>query len=548
MKEIYVSSFKIRQLWREFSRKRFAIPEIQREFVWDAKKACALLDSIYKKLPIGAVLIWDTDGHNHALLRQSLHILPPFNLRNRRIWFLIDGQQRLSVLHQVREGQQVINSNGKKVDFRRLHFVFDDSAPINFVPLRRTDADLHFPVIDMLAEDWETRIGLLPKYKRQKVRDCRRRLASYEVPFIFVKTNKLEEVREAFIRINSRGTPISAADRAFTRASRFDLRNLANTLRNGLKDGFDQIPRETLLQAFALARGEKDVGERAVLAAIDKLEKKLRSHKGTLNEFKRDWKWVSHAIGRAVGYLVTTLGVPTYSYLPSDNMVTTLALFFYYNDLSQPTPRQAREIRKWFWATGVGQRYAGRGFRRNVIKDAGFFRTLALRRKVRFTFTDLLPRSEVKNSDYSRRSGLTNAFFCLLSVRQPRYLENGDRIPVEHSTRADRKDKHHIFPRDLLKRNGFGDRQYNSICNVCFVVARENQSIGSKKPVVYLDEFRRKRCFHRVMSSHLIPHQKDSPLWDRGVRRGYRNFQNERLDVLCKAFEREAGIRLFRKD
>lgn len=548
MKEIYCDSFKIRRLWQQFSRRRFAIPEIQREFVWDAKKACALLDSIYKKLPIGSVLIWDTNGHNQTLLRQSLHILPPFNPRNQRVWFLIDGQQRLSVLHQVKAGQLVVNSNGKKVDFQRIHFSLEPDAPMSFVSVRRSDPDLHFPVVDLLSDDWEARLNGLTKTQKRKIRECRRRLANYEVPFIWVKTNRLEEVREAFIRINSRGTPISAADRAFTRASRFDLRHLANALRSGLRNGFEQIPRETLLQCFALARGERDVGERAVLAAIDKLEKKLRLHKGTLNEFKRDWKWVSHAVGKAVGYLVTTLGVPTYSYLPSDNMVTTLALFFYHNDLSQPTPRQMREIRKWFWATGVGQRYAGRGFRRNVIKDSDFFRKLALKGKEKFTFSDFVARSEVRNSDYSRRSGLTNAFFCLLSLQQPRFLENGDRIPVDHSTRADRKDKHHIFPKDLLKRNGFTDRQYNSICNVCFVVARENQSIGSKKPVVYLDEFRHRKSFSKVMRSHLIPHFKGSGIWDRNVRRGFKHLQQDRLEVICSAFQQEAGTRLFRKD
>jgi hypothetical protein len=548
MKEIAAASFTVRNLWREFGCKRFAIPEIQREFVWDAKKACALLDSIYKKLPIGAVLVWDTDGHNQTLLRHTLHILPPFNPSNRRIWFLIDGQQRLSVLHQVREGQSVTNSNGKLVDFRRINFVFDGHAPLKFVSVRRIDPKLHFPVTDMLADDWEDRFGLLPQYKRRLVRECRRRIVSYEIPFIWVKTNKLEEVREAFIRINSRGTPISAADRAFTRASRFNLRHLANTLRSGLKDGFDQIPRETLLQCFAIAKGERDVGERAVLTAIDKLEKKLRSHKGTLNEFRRDWKWVSHAIGKAVGYLVTTLGVPTYSYMPSDNMVATLALFFYHNHPAGPTPRQAREICKWFWATGVGQRYAGRGFRRNILKDAEFFRKLANRSGEKFTFDDLVVRSEVKNSDYSRRSGLTNAFFCLLSLQQPRYLENGDRIPVEHSTRADRKDKHHFSPKELLKRNGFNERQYNSVCNICFVVALENQSIGSKKPVVYLERFRHRKSFSKVLRSHLIPHFKGGGIWDHNVRRGFKRFQDDRLGLICTAFEREAGMRLFRKD
>jgi hypothetical protein len=549
MKEISCSSFKIKDLWQEFNRKRFAIPDIQREFVWDAKKACALLDSIYKKLPIGSVLIWDTDGNNQTLLRQTLHILPTFNPRNRRVWFLIDGQQRLSVLHQVRAGQVVVNSNGKTLNFQRIHFCLEADAPASFVSVRRGDPDLHFPVTEILADDWQSRLNGLTKNQKKRIRDCRRIIAGYEVPFIWVKTNRLEEVREAFIRINSRGTPLGAADRAFTRASRFDLRNLANTLRSGLRNGFDQIPRETLLQCFALARGERDVGERAVLAAIDKLEKKLReSHKSTLNEFKRDWKRVNHAIGKAVGYLVTTLGVPTYSYLPSDNMVSTLALFFYHNNLSQPTPRQTREICKWFWATGVGQRYAGRGFRRNIIKDENFFRKLATTGKEKFTFNDFVARSEVKNSDYSHRSGLTNAFFCLLSEQQPRYLENGDRIPVEHSTRADRKDKHHIFPKDLLKRNGFIGKQYNSICNVCFVVARENQSISNKKPVVYLEDFRHKKSFGKVMRSHLIPHIKGSGIWDKNVGRGFKQFHNDRCDVICSAFQRVAGMKLFRND
>src|SRR5208282_1718698 len=344
----------------------------------------------------------------------------------------------------------------------------------------------------------------LPKYKRSKIRECRKNLTSFVVPFIFVKTNYLEEVRESFIRINSRGTPVSAADRAFTRASRFNLRHLANQTREHLAHGFKDIPRETLLQAFAFARGEKDLGERAVLASIDKLEKKLKTDKGVLKQFNRDWKRVSHAIGRAVDYLVTTLGVPSFSYLPSANMVATLTLFFYHNGLAQPSPRQMRELRKWFWATGVAQRYTGRGYNQNIQRDVTFFRQLAGRRVVRFTFRDLVPKADLKNSDYSRRSGLTDAFFCLLSAYQPRYLENGSKIPFDYSTRSNRKDKHHIFPRDLLKRNGFTDKQKNSLTNVCFIVARENQSIGSKKPSVYLDEFRHRRHFGKVMSSHLL--------------------------------------------
>ena len=56
-------------------------------------------------------------------------------------------------------------------------------------------------------------------------------------------------------------------------------------------------------------------------------------------------------------------------------------------------------------------------------------------------------------------------------------------------------------------RNGIRPIDINSICNICFVVAEENQSIGSKKPWKYLEPYKRKRYFGRVMQSHPDPLQ-----------------------------------------
>ena len=40
----------------------FAIPEIQREFVWDKKRVANLFDSIWRQLPVKTFLIWETDA------------------------------------------------------------------------------------------------------------------------------------------------------------------------------------------------------------------------------------------------------------------------------------------------------------------------------------------------------------------------------------------------------------------------------------------------------------------------------------------------------
>ena len=102
--------------------------------------------------------------------------------------------------------------------------------------------------------------------------------------------------------------------------------------------------------------------------------------------------------------------------------------------------------------------------------------------------------------------------------------------------------------RALLARQGVSGRDVNSICNICFIVAQHNQSIGSKRPSAYLEEFRRRKHFARVMHGHLIPHRSDSPVWDDNIRRAFREFSKHRLKLICEAFETRAMMRLFRRE
>jgi hypothetical protein len=99
-----------------------------------------------------------------------------------------------------------------------------------------------------------------------------------------------------------------------------------------------------------------------------------------------------------------------------------------------------------------------------------------------------------------------------------------------------------------LQRNDFTTKQANSLCNLCYIVAEENQSIGSNKPRVYLAKYKKRKQFAKVMKSHLIPYKSDSGLWSGNIKRGYRRFQVQRLEAIRKAFEKEAGIKLFRED
>lgn len=55
--DIRIRKCKVTKLLRSVDAGRFAIPHLQREFVWDGPKAAKLLDSIFRAMPVGVILI-----------------------------------------------------------------------------------------------------------------------------------------------------------------------------------------------------------------------------------------------------------------------------------------------------------------------------------------------------------------------------------------------------------------------------------------------------------------------------------------------------------
>lgn len=347
------------------------------------------------------------------------------------------------------------------------------------------------------------------------------------------------------MRINSLGMRIGAADRAFARAAKFNMRGLVREVKARLTNGFDRIKSETILQAMALAMGGHDVGERAIDAMVSKINRDERERA----RFDRLWPTLREAFAVATDYIVHELGVPNFGFLPSEPMLVTLALYFYHNGNVRPSRAAKRRLQKWFWGTAVGARYTGRGHRPNILADADFAERLASSPKAHGAFDVRVPVYMLRSTEYGRPGPLSNAFFCLLRLHQPRYLEDGSRIPLgEIAARGNRSDKHHIFPRGLLSRHGIPPDRYNSILNICYLVARENQSVGQRAPRHYFEDVpRSKRARMMVLRSHLIPAGDGRGIWDSSIKRGFKAFLDDRSRLLVRAFQRQAGMRLFER-
>lgn len=549
-KRIATKAQRVSQLLKCVEEGRFAIPKLQREFVWDGPKAAKLFDSILAYMPIGVVMIWETPRSQRLYLRQKYHILPPFNARNVKVWFLIDGQQRVSVLHRVREGSELPNARGKVIDFKRVVFSLKKEANGQQILYRRPTQGIYESLTDILHPRWRNRISHLGKRAIERVRDCRERILRYPMHLMFVQA-KISGIRETFLRINTQGMKIGTADAIFTQAEDLDLRDIQHEVRGHVDAGFGIIPEMPILFAMAAARGAKEARGQALKRKIEELGRKAKHDRRLRKSLAKDWHLLTVCFGKAVDYLRQNFSVITRDFLYSDYMIAVLALFFYWNGQGTSS-KQKEQIRKWFWATAVGSRYSGSKFFDCLPADLRFFKRLANQKGVRFTYSPQVDKIDVRKSLYASRTGIATAFYCMLLRRQPvSIMDDGlNEIPIEHyATRANRKDRHHIFPRRLLAQWSVPSSLYNSICNICLLTAEENQVTGWRRPRSYLGEARDSAgYFKRKMARHLIPVAENSGVWSTNVTLGFKRMLKERTDWICSELEAEAGLRLFRKD
>jgi hypothetical protein len=548
--DIRIRKRSIAKLLRDVDAGRFAIPHLQREFVWDGPKAAKLLDSILRAMPVGVILIWDTPRSQRLHLRQKYHVLPPFNQKNRHMWFLIDGQQRVSVLHHTRQGDKLQNAKRRDLDFSRVVLSLNHEDDGQQIRYRRPLEGQYVSLSIVLHPHWWQQLNGIGERKLERIRQARERILGYGLFSMFIH-GTLPDIREAFLRINTQGMKVTTADAIFTQASSLDLRDVVHELRHHLDAGFSSIPDEPLLFILSAIRGGTEARGRAIQTTIRRLNNTASADIRLRKSLAKDWNRLGPCVGKAVDYLRERFCVVSQEFLASDYILSMLAFFFFHNGRG-PSPKQADQIRRWFWATSVGSRYSGRDFNRCVPADLKFFEALARNPSRRFSYDPQVEPIDVRKAQYASRTAITSAVYCMLLRRGPVYLlDKGlNEIPVQrYSTRANRKDRHHIFPRQPLANAEVPAKLYNSISNICLLVAEENQKVGSKRPLKYLGELDQPgMAFKKKMSRHLIPIDDTSGVWGRNMKRGFRDFLQARTELICRALEEEARMRLFRTE
>jgi hypothetical protein len=545
MSKIFSKPVTFAELKRNFDDCIYAIPKLQRNYIWDKKRVCMLFDSIYNHYPIGVSLIWKAKSNQIAELKHSTKtIMPSFNPNRSTIDFIIDGQQRLTSIYGVIDGINQSKDFNSKIDFKKICFSFDkNSDRFSFVPKYDISNTMYMPVHDIIncSPARLKRRFDLNKQKMSEVLKLKENIRTYKFHFIFIETNSVNEVKETFVRINSQGMKVSNADRIFARITDVNLRELVESTRHALmRVQFNEIEPKSFIYTLALSKGEKEIGQRA----LDNFTKKFERQESFKSQFKKEWKKYHRAFSSCVDFLVNDFGISNYSLLPSDNIFTMLSLFFYKNK-GNPTTAQKKEIKKWFWHTALGERYSGSAFSRNITKDIDFFTKLVSKANYKYAIDEKINPNELLKKDYSKTNQSAVAgFYLFLRKQKPKYLEMGYPMMLDNTLAiSNRKDKHHIFPKALLARRRIKSKWNNSLLNICFLAANENQLISDDKPRNYMGDYRRKRHFKKVMRSHLIPAKPDSGVWETNLRVGFKKFLNQRAPVILNSISKIADVK-----
>ena len=552
---IYFEKINIEEVMKYFNKKVLAIPKLQRNFVWNPIRLRDLADSIYKGYPIGTFIIWDTDKRKQHYLKHHTKFLPPYDeQKNDKINYVIDGQQRLITLYSflMSGGKELENERG--VQFNSYDICFsheEDENDLNFFysrPKKKESERYKYRICNILSEDFESEFGHLKNSKPRlyrKLGDCRKRFLSYPLYFAHISQDvKPKNLREIFIRVNTKGLTLSAADRRYAFASDVDLRDYVEKLQSkmGIFQTLDPTPiHETIYMINNINQ------ERFNSAGIDNVFKKINDDLSERKQFMKSWTRISKSIESAETFLKRQ-GVISLKYLPSTTMVAVLSTFYYYNQRRKVSPYQEKQLKKWFWFSAVSGRYSGEGWHKYPAKDCKVMNRLAEGKRPKFEDVRLVSSYKLNDSlYYSSKSSLTRAFYCLLALQKPLDFSDGNPLDLRKPTYTQREESHHIFSEDLLNDLNIARNKLNSILNICYLPKYKNASFNKDPPYKYLNSDKvRKNRLNIILKSHLIPSFiQNKP---KIIRNQFDQFLKERKKLIIKSLESEAEIKLFEDD
>ena len=513
---------------------QFVIPEIQRPFVWKRSQVRDLIDSLYNGYPTGYIITWKNPDvqTKDGTVAGGKHVL-------------IDGQQRITALMAAISGLEVLDEDFNK---GRIKIAFN---PLSEDPTKT------FAVQDashLKDKKWIPDISEVfrPDFKQRAFENDYAQnnegvdldelsetilklkgVANRQIGVIELEHSlDIDEVTEIFIRINSKGTPLSQSDFVMSKMAA-DTVHGGNMLRKVVDyfchlavkpDFYPQMVKDTEFEKteFAsrikwLAKDNEDIYDpdygdmlrvafmysfnRGRLADLVSLlsgrDFETREYKDEIVEDSyaklKDGilKFVNEYSFEQFVLAIKGAGFKS-SKLLNSQMTLDFAYMLYLKLHDDPNVHQGqikRLIQKWFVLSTLTGRYVAspesamsRDIRLIVEKGFQQFAQEAEASALSDTFWQVTLPQNLETT--SVNSPAFNVFLAAQDyLKSSSMLMKGTMISDLITISGD---VHHIFPKAYLKKNGVDNKgRYNQVANYTYLDTQVNKAISDDAPCEY---------------------------------------------------------------
>lgn len=478
-----------------------ALPEFQRGYVWNRDQVRGLFDSLYRKHPVGGLLIWATESKT-AVYRGNGDIASGV------IKLLLDGQQRMTSIYGVVRGKPPKFFDGNVLSFTGLYFNLESEQFMFYSPLKMQDDPLWVNVTELMVSGFagigkfSQRLISLPEYGKYISR-LSNLLSILEVQInveeVTGEDKTIDVVVDIFNKVNSGGTKLSKGDLALAKICA-EWPEARETMKTKLKEW------STAQYNFNL-----DWLLRSVNTVLTGEAKFQYLHNKNAAEISEALKKANRHIDTSLNLISGRLGLDHDQVLFGRYAIPVMVR--YLENLNGGFNKKNRDkLLFWYAQAGMWGRFSG-------STESFIDKDLNALEASNNNIDNLIEQLRLWHGGLRVEAGhftgwsLGARFYPVLYMltRMGEAQDWGTGIPLRANLlgKMSKLEVHHIFPKARLYDKQYSRSQVNALGNFCFLTKETNLNISASYPEVYFEEIESRHP--GALASQWIPMDKN--LW-----------------------------------
>ena len=502
-----------------------ALPKFQRGYVWNRDQVRALMDSLYRRHPVGSLLVWSTPTED-ASSRNDQQLAPG------EVKLLLDGQQRITSLYGIIRGEPPPFFDGNARAFTGLYFHIATEEFRFYQRLTMQNDPLWIDVSALMQEGPDglgqhiAHLGQLLEHQAELGQFIGRLSNILGIGAIDLHIEEvtgadktIDVVVDLFNRVNSSGTKLSQGDLALAKIC------------GSWPEGRERM--QAILERWRASGYNFDLDWllRNVNAIVTGEARFVHLHDVPTKDIQGGLARAEKSIDHALNLIAGRLGLDHNRVLFGRYALPVMSRYIDRRGGRLMDAAERDRLLHWYFQSAMWGRFSGstettldQDFEAIEDLDGGLDRLLD---QLRLWHGSLRVEPEHFRG-WSLGARFYPVLYALTRVGEAKDWGTGLVLRRAFLGRMNALEVHHIFPKALLYRNGFHRSQVNAVANFCFLTKDTNLRISDRAPSEYFREIERRHP--GALTSQWIP--MDEELWET---ENYPRFLEERQRLLAAA-------------